>query len=302
MVKFVAAVVFAVVLAAVPALAQSADDAFVESVTVNRVRWPVLVTPRGSAATACAALVPADLVVEEDGQEAAVSRVESQRGGTLYAFLVDTSRSMDGRLEQIKNAASAFARELAATDQVAVYSFGRELALGLSPTRDAELVERAIGTLRPDAIETGLIDALHDLVGVLADRPERKVIVLLSDSGENASRRHGPEDLLAIAASFRDLRIFPVTTSAVDDLRNTSWLRRVAAVTASTFEMAPDEFALKSTFRRIRERMDAEVMITYAPPPHPGPARAHRVEVRARAGLPCRVNEARADREPGLHK
>lgn len=171
-----------------PSAAEPLPSRLEEEVLVRRIRWPVRFEEKKEGA--CEGLLPSMVRVTEDGgAPLPVEEIDRRRMPTVHAILVDASGSRLPQVGATREAALAYIEGIRGEDPVMAALFGESLHLLLPLTRDRELAAATIG--RPAALRaqgfTALWDSLYDLVRYLEDRPERKVIILLSDGCENRS-------------------------------------------------------------------------------------------------------------------
>lgn len=278
----------------------AAEDAYVEEVLVERVRWPAIVDrQRKAPRDACAQLAPADFIVTEDGRPARVTSVSVERGSTLFIFLLDVSSSMLERLRGVKEAAIKFAATLAPLDEVTVLTFSRGVQQIVPPTRDPGALEAALERIDVGEAFTAMADAAWDALDRFSGHAGREVLVLFTDAAENASERHDIDELIRRAGRSPDLRVFPVLTVSHEDFRTSAPLRWLAEASAGGIEIVQYDYQLHHALRGIQERLMKEVLLTYAPPERaadPGPNRRIKVTIRPRPGLPCKIAEGASAR------
>ncbi len=265
-------------------------EAYVEQVVVERVRWPVLVSPRrGAPPGACQALGPEDFVASEDGVPVRIASVDREGGPATFLFLLDTSGSMLDVLDVTKDAAAEFARSLSPQDEMAVFTFARDLLPVVTPTQDPAAVAAAIREIRGGGMYTALVDAVWEALDLFDGRRGRLVLLLFSER----------------VATKRDLRIFAIAPRAtLTDVRAYAPLLWLTETTAGRIEYVSRDTDVEDALDGIRERIGKEVLVGYAPPkPKAGRGaeagsgpRKVRVKIRARDGLPCRVREAAPER------
>jgi VWFA-related protein len=117
-------------------------------------------------------------------------------------LVVDHSGSMDAKLAEVTAGAKAFVRSSNADDQMFVVNFNETVSLGLPDsigfTTKAEELERAIWRAQA-AGETALYDAIVLAMGRLqGGSRDKKVLVVISDGADNASR-HSLAQVLEMA-------------------------------------------------------------------------------------------------------
>jgi Ca-activated chloride channel family protein len=131
-------------------------------------------------------------VVLDNNRPQTVTLFSNEDAPVSIAIVVDNSGSMRGRVAQVLAATLVFARSSHPEDELFVFEFNDDVrdVLGGSNVRaeDEDQLESALRTLVPEgqtALYDGLMAALERL-----DRAThaRKIILLMSDGGDNVSR------------------------------------------------------------------------------------------------------------------
>jgi Ca-activated chloride channel family protein len=149
-------------------------------------------------------------------------------------LVVDHSGSMHTKLAEVTAGAKAFVRSSNTDDQMFVVNFNETVSLGLPDsigfTTDAQELERAIWRSQA-AGETALYDAIVIALGRLqGGGRDKKVLVVISDGADNASR-HKLAQVLDMAASSSAIIYTVGLFAPVDQDANPSVLRRLAQAT-----------------------------------------------------------------------
>jgi Ca-activated chloride channel homolog len=140
--------------------------------------------------------------VYDNGRPQAVSLFSTEDTPVSVAVVIDASGSMRGRIGQVAAATTDFARASNPDDELFIIEFNdriRDAVRGGSVmASDPQALEAALLTLKPEG-QTALYDALvAGLDRLERARHPRKVILLMSDGGDNASRAR-LDDVLAKA-------------------------------------------------------------------------------------------------------
>ncbi|HEX5630684.1 MAG TPA: type II secretion system F family protein [Acidimicrobiia bacterium] len=211
------AVAIGVGLVAITALPASAGSGELEIVAVDVADRP---------AVSIVVALPGEVVAASpDATDFAVvvngSRVESDvyalvRDPIELVIVMDTSGSMEGQpLARARAAALDFAAGLPESVRLAVVSFGdRSVALtpmGAAPNE----VTAALSGLSASG-ETALYDAVIQATGLFSGADARRVIVVLSDGGDTASRSNLEDAVAAIAESGAEVRAVALQTGESD--------------------------------------------------------------------------------------
>jgi len=276
-----------------------------ELVRVERAILPVLLEPARCRA------IPADrLVVSEDGVDCRVTAVDVGALPRVHAILVDNSVTMKPLLGRLEKAVSGYLSAVPADEPVVVATFSDNLVLRspLSTDRASQLEAASDLGL---GYRTALLDALSSMIGYLESRPERKIVVLFTDTFDNSSLVVPSDDeLLDLAARVPDLSLFTIhLRSRARQLPGSAeLLERISIATGGEYFPVSGAGGIEKAFRAIRERLDAEVSVAYVPPSFgAGPLddsenatyRRRKIEIRVREGGSCRVTLGARSRTSG---
>ncbi len=142
--------------------------------------------------------------VFEDGVKQDISYFNRSNLPIALALLMDTSASMEARLQTAQEAATGFARQLRPQDLAEVIDFDSRVNILQPFTNNAEALEQAIRRTSAGgstSIYNAIYIALKDLKKVIvkqADEVRRQSIVVLSD-GEDTSSLLPFEEVLDLA-------------------------------------------------------------------------------------------------------
>jgi len=280
-----------------------------EEVLVRRARYPVRIEENRPGA--CEGLTPARVEMLIGGEPAAVDAVERVRLETVHAVLIDTSNSMNerGRIERATEAARGYVRSLPADEPVLLATFDEDLVLRLPPTPDREAFERTLDEIGTGTY-TALNDALYDTIRYLAPRPERKVIVVMTDGCDSASlNAHLFRTVLELAEETENLTVFPIGIELPAQCGRgvarigpvvgpDSLLHQLGVVSGGELFRVRQMGDFSTVFERIRQRLDQEGHVIYrpiAPDPASRDLRAggrRRIRIRALGLKGCHVERA----------
>ena len=150
-------------------------------------------------------------------------------------LIVDNSGSMRPKRADVAAAALAFVRESNPRDQMFIVNFNEEPSFGLNSTvlfsADPTELEHALNGV-PARGQTALYDAIWTgLEQVKKSSIDKKVLIVISDGGDNASRHHTLQQVLD-AADRSDVIIYTVGLfDEYDDDRNPGVLTKLAQTT-----------------------------------------------------------------------
>jgi VWFA-related protein len=174
------------------------EPAEVIKVYSNLVSVPVIVSDRDGRYVS--GLKEQDFKLYDNSAEQRLAYFDNAEAPLNVALLLDTSRSTEGVIDDIRKAAKDFLKELRPQDRAMIVSFDYGIHK-LSPlTSDRKILERAIKEAQVgEYIGTMLNDALMEVIDQdLKLVNGRKAIVLLTD-GEDAGSTLSADDVLSYA-------------------------------------------------------------------------------------------------------
>jgi VWFA-related protein len=241
-------------------------------------------------------LSKADFTVFDEGRRQDIAAFSNEDVPVSIALVIDDSGSMRQKLGEVVAATLSFARWSHPEDELLVIEFndvvrdalgGRQLT-----TADVPELARALHTLQPEG-QTAVYDALMDAMDHLgAATHERRVIVLISDGADNASRAT-LDDVLERAkrsnVTIYAVGLFDDESRGSD--RNPGVLKRLAETTGGARFLPKSPGPLLTACRQIAEEIRNSYTIGYVPPDRDGRFHRLHVEVTApdRRGLKVRT-------------
>lgn len=248
-----------------PIIAQSAGETF--GLVVN-VDFVVLhTTVRNAKGQLAAALLQGDFTVYEDGARQTIRLFKQEDSPVSVGLVVDHSGSMRGKLDDVVAAAKMFVASSNPDDELFVVNFNENVTLGLpaamSFTKRFDELTRAIAST-PATGQTALYDAVAvALERLQTDTREKKALIVISDGGDNASKRTLAEVLALAERSsvvLYTLGIFEPT----DPDRNPGALKRLAAATGGEAYFPPTRETIVAAAERIARDIRSQYIIGYS--------------------------------------
>jgi Ca-activated chloride channel family protein len=146
------------------------------------------------AGQSVARLSKGDFKLLIDGVSRPITVFEPEDAPVASGILVDNSASMISKGAQVIAASLAFARASNPQDEMFVVHFSDQIRLGLPPDRpftgSISELETALSAFTGEGT-TALYDAVERAIFHLhATKLERKVLLIISDGGDNSSRAH----------------------------------------------------------------------------------------------------------------
>jgi len=206
--------------------------------------------------------------VFEDGVPQTIRTFQHADVPVAIGLIVDNSRSMRRKKQDVTAAALAFVRSSNPQDQIFVVNFNEHVLFGLPAAQPFSAsvlaLEAALNGALPDGM-TALYDAIDAGIEHLKRTTlDRKALIVISDGGDNASHRT-VANVLESAARSNDV-IYTIGLSYEDDAdSNPAILRKVARATGGECYLPQDSREIVPICRRIAEDIRHQYTIAYAP-------------------------------------
>jgi Ca-activated chloride channel homolog len=183
-------------------------------------------------------------------------------------LIVDNSGSMGRKKKDVNAAALTFVRSSNPRDEMFVVNFNERVAFGLPDTSlfsaSAAELERALNGI-PANGRTALYDAVEAGLSHLTKAAlDKKVLIVISDGGDNASRSR--LDQVLEGASRSDVMIYTVGLFDDDDRdRNPGILKKIAHTTGGEAFLPSETSEVVPICKRIAEDIRNQYTIGYVP-------------------------------------
>jgi VWFA-related protein len=160
-----------------------------------------------------------DFKLFENDQEQSIAYFEPAEKPFTVALLLDTSASTHFHLDEIKEAAIAFAKQLRPQDRVLIVSFNSEVLLLTEATNNLGLIQDVIEVNANTGTSTRLYDAVDLTIKERLNQIKgRKAIVLFTDGVDTASEQATYQSTLSEVDEL-DALIYPIQYDTTDYLR-----------------------------------------------------------------------------------
>ncbi len=173
-----------------PAQSTSADQGTISVVTALVV-LPVRVTRADGDFVS--GLTQDQFRVYEDGRQQPITLFRQEDTPVAVGLVVDHSHSMGSKLQSVATAVSAFAQSSNPEDEMFVVDFSDSVSMNLPGgkpfTSDPRELAKAVSAVSAQGM-TALYDAVAEgLDHLQLGRSDKKALIIVSDGGDNASRR-----------------------------------------------------------------------------------------------------------------
>ena len=260
------------------------------SVSTNLVVLPVNVTDdRGGFV---AGLKKEHFRVYEDGRLQAISLFVEEDSPVTVGLLVDHSGSMGPKLREVAAAVSTFAAFSNPEDEMFVVNFSDNVIVASFNGRaftDKPQDLRNAALAMPAGGRTALYDAVAEgLKQVELGRREKKALVIVSDGGDNASRRRYSEVLAAARQAHAVIYSIGLVGSSTEE-ENPGILDRICKDTGGiAFLLHPGQ-GVSEVARLIAQDLREQYVIAYTPPKKPAGNPFRKIAVKVDAPEPGRI-------------
>jgi Ca-activated chloride channel family protein len=213
--------------------------------------------------------------VFEDGAKQELSYFNRSNLPIALSLLIDSSASMEQRMENAQEAAIGFARRIRPQDLAQVVDFDSRVEIKLGFTNKLEELETAIRTTSAGgstALHNAVYISLKELAKVKARNPDeirRQAIVVLSD-GEDTSSLVSFEEVMELAkrseTAIYTIGLQPKEQSALRGFREAEFvLRQLAQETGGRAFFAKQIEDLKDVYGQIADELSSQYSMGYAP-------------------------------------
>ena len=215
-----------------------------------------------------------DFSVFEDGAKQELSFFNKTNLPIALSLLIDSSASMEQRMEHAQEAAIGFARKIRPHDMAQVVDFDSRVEIKSGFTNKLEELESAIRTTSAGgstALHNAVYISLKELAKVKARNPDeirRQAIVVLSD-GEDTSSLVSFEEVLELAkrseTAIYTIGLQPRETTALRGFREAEFvLRQLAQETGGRSFFAQKVEDLKDVYGQIADELSSQYSMGYA--------------------------------------
>jgi VWFA-related protein len=169
-------------------------------------------------------LQTADFRISEDGKRQAITQFTGERRPLRIALALDTSASMENKINQVEAAFKHFIDLLEPEDQVLVITFNERVHVVQDFTSDREALGRILDSLEAGG-RTALYDAAYTAISRVAAFPaETKAVVLVTDGVDTGS--YTSFEALREHARQSEVPVFSIGLDSGGELRNLSRMPR----------------------------------------------------------------------------
>jgi Ca-activated chloride channel family protein len=256
-----------------------------------------------------------DFEVRDEGKPQPISLFDNSPQPIQLIVMLDVSGSMEGNLRLLRESSEELIERLRPEDVAAIGTFGREIEISPTFTRDPAALRAALPTSIPGDAPTPLwqaVDQAMDAFGEGGD--ERRVILVLSDGKDTGPASFGQrfvtqvevidrsreDDVMIYAIGLRSRGARPMMTPGLGrgglagmltaDLPDPG-LSRVALETGGGYTEIRLGEDLGAAFARVADELHSQYLLGFEPPKRDG--KVHDVDVRvSKRGMEPRARKS----------
>src|SRR4029077_7248000 len=242
-------------------------------------------TVRDGKGAPVAGLGKEDFQVFEDKVPQQIESFSHEDVPVTVGLVVDNSGSMRSKRSDVINAALAFARSSNPEDQVFVVNFNEHVSKGLPGnvqfTGDQKQLETALTRNKSDGL-TALYDAVAAALEQLKKgKWDKKMLIVISDGGDNASRHTLAQILSMVNQSSAILYTLGIFDGNDDD-RNPRVLKQLSRISGGESFFPESLEQILPICQQIAHDVRNQYTITYAPSNRKSDGTYRAIEVKAR--------------------
>jgi Ca-activated chloride channel family protein len=261
-----------------------AQEAPSTTVKVNVKLVNVFVTVTDAHGAPIGSLKQDDFKVSEDGKEQKIAVFDKESALPLSIVLaIDTSLSTRRDLPLELTSARRFAHTvLRPQDGIALFQFSEIVNEVLPFTSQLKSLDRAIDRLHAGSA-TALYDALFLGSQALDKRQGRKVMVVITDGGDTASKvdyQDAVRSAQEAEAIVYSIIVVPVEASAGRDTGGEHALVQISEDTGGKYYYASSLPQLDEAFKQISDELRTQYLLAYYPSQHLSDSEFRRIQVK----------------------
>ncbi len=264
---------------------------------VTRDTVPIFATVVDKDNRLVAGLTREDFQIFDNGKPQPLTLFDNSPAPVRLIVMLDVSGSMMGNLPLLREACSQLFSRLGPDDKARVGTFGHEIEISPTFTRDTRELQGALPReIAPDA-PTPLWRSIDTAMAALAGIEERRVVLVLSDGKDGGPRkinekfigqldvveRARREEIMIYTVGLRSRMARPMMPGMdlgammAADLPDPGLGTTALDSGGGYFEIAPSD-DLGAAFKRVVDELHSQYLLGFSPPARDG--KEHKVEVK----------------------
>jgi Ca-activated chloride channel homolog len=239
------------------------------TIKVNVAEVVLHATVRNHRGTPVAGLTQNDFQVLEDGAPQAIKHFSHEDIPVTVGLVIDNSGSMRPKHDEVVSSALAFASSSNPLDQMFLVNFNEHVSFGLPAgtlfTDKQDQLRDVMSTVKADGM-TALYDAvIVALEHLKQGNRDKKVLIVVSDGGDNASK-HTKAEVLDLAIRSNTI-IYAIAIYEPDDSENghPEVLKELARASGGEVYLPDSLRDIRPICERIAHEIRNQYTISYIP-------------------------------------
>ncbi len=226
-----------------------------------------------------------DFLVREDEVEQSPVQVATQLPSIASTLVMDTSGSMKRAIGDAQRAATTYADNVRAEDEVLIIDFSDKVKVVQSFTSSKPPLRAAIGAMKARG-NTALYDAVFEAVRSFGDKKGRKVAIVLTDGRDDdgTGKVLSVKTVEQVIAAAREVNV-PVFTIGLGTDVDEAILTKIAVESGGRYFPSPSPADLENLYREIGAQLTGQYLLSYDTDLSERDGSWHRVVVRTAGGL-----------------
>lgn len=213
-----------------------------------------------------------DFHVFEGDQEQKIESFSIDEAPVSLGIVFDASGSMKNKIDKSFGAVQQFLKSILPGDEFFLVQFSDSPELLVPLTSNADDIASKLSLIRPQGW-TAMFDAIYLAVNEMRSaKNPRKVLLILSDGGDNNSRYSGGEVINVLREA--DVRVF-----AIGLFDNARFLKKAAADTGGSTITVHDVDQLPDAVDKLSTQIRSQYLLGYYPPRGKNDGKFHEVKV-----------------------
>ena len=233
-----------------------------------------------------------DFEIYDDGKKQPLTVFKTDVQPVSVVVMLDTSGSMTGNIELVKNAAEKFVIRLLPIDRARVGSFSDKITISPTFTSDRDDLIRYLHEDIDYGNPTRLWDAIDKSMTALSHEPNRRVVLVFTD-GDDSDSHLSLDDVMHRAQS-EDLMIYGIgfrSNVGGNITRPDPGLKKIATETGGGYFELRTTDGLDTTFTKVANELHAQYVLGFSPAALDG--KLHKLElVVKRPGMTARARKS----------
>lgn len=209
-------------------------------------------------------LTPPAFHLAENGIPQTLDLVTPETMPATYTLLVDSSQSMQRRMDFVRQAAARLTGFLRPQDRVIVAPFSKTLGTVTGPTNDLHTVTEAISSMQFNG-GTAIVDSLANVAELVRGLEGRNAVVLVTDGYDEHSTGEIEDALQKVRSAGATLYVIGIGGVAGISLKGERVLRRLSEETGGRVFFPSREDELPAVHELVAADVQKRYLITYTP-------------------------------------